>query len=166
MQQLAHPIYIQNMKRVFGENPLLDIGIHEPPRIIARQTIGHLRQVIGAKGQKAGMLGDIARAQRRPWGFDHHTQFKVKIDPRFAAHFGGDRVDMGFDQFHLAPRRDQRDHDFGHNGGAFLRQIDSGFKNRLHLHGVDFGQHHPQTHTAHAQHRVKLGQSLGPAGDI
>ena len=41
-QQFTHPFRVQAGERVFHKHTLLNIGRHKAPRIIARQTIGHL----------------------------------------------------------------------------------------------------------------------------
>ena len=166
VQKLAHAIHIQRMERVLGEHALLDIGPHEPPRVIARQAIGHLGQIVRPKGQERRMLGDITGAQGRARGFHHHTQTEIEIRAGLGFDPRRNRVDAGFNQFDLALGTDQRDHDLGHNGGTALARLDRRLENRARLHLVNLGDRDPQAHAAHPQHRVEFRQSLNPAGHV
>ena len=63
LHQLAHTIGIQRVKRVLCIDALLHIGRHKSPRVVARQTIGHLREVIGAKAKEMTVRRDLFGAQ-------------------------------------------------------------------------------------------------------
>ena len=142
------------MERVFGVNALLHIRRHEPPRVIARQTIGHLCQIIGAKRHKRGILGDILGAQGGARRFDHHTQTISEISASFRLDGCGHGINAGLDQFHLAHGADQRNHHFWNDRITFSRRLDGGLKDGAGLHVVNLRHADTQTHTAHPQHRV------------
>ena len=164
--QLAHPVAVEDVERVLGIDPLPHIGAHEAPRIVARQPVGHLRQVVRPEAQEGRVLGDLARAQRRARGFDHHPQPVGEIVAGLVAHGGGDGVDAGLDQLDLAAGADQRDHDLGDHGIARAAGRDGGLEDRAGLHVVDLGHGDAQPHAAHPQHGVELGQGLDPAGHV
>jgi len=90
--KLAHAVAVEDVERILGIDALVDIGAHEAAGIVARQPIGHLRQVVGAKGQEGGMLGDVAGAQRGARRLDHDAQPIGEILARLVADGGGDRV--------------------------------------------------------------------------
>src|SRR5438552_10253057 len=69
--ELADPLDVEGHKRVVLEDPEPLIGADKARRIVARQAEDGLRQVIGAKAEEFGALGDLAGAQRRPRQFDH-----------------------------------------------------------------------------------------------
>ena len=110
-QQFANAVFVQAMKRIFFIDPLLHIRRHKPPRIIARQPIGHLRQIIGAKAQKLGIGRDFPSAQGRSRSFDHDSKRIAKATPTFDPHRGGSGINTRFDQFDFAAGRYQWNHD-------------------------------------------------------
>ena len=69
------------MEGILGKDALLDIGGHEPARIVARQAIGHLRQIVGAEAEERHQRRNFAGAQCGARRFNHHTQTILEVDP-------------------------------------------------------------------------------------
>ncbi|MPL94795.1 hypothetical protein SDC9_40953 [bioreactor metagenome] len=165
-QQLPHPLDVEDVERILGKDPLVDIGRHEAPGIVARQAIGHLRQVIGAEGQEMRVLGDLARPQRGPRRLHHHAEAIGELGLHLGAHGGRHRVDPGLDDLDLARGRDQRDHHLGHHLGAAPAGLDRRLEDRAGLHVVDLGHGHAKAHAAHAEHRVEFRKRLAAPRDL
>ena len=158
-QQFTDAVGIKPMKRVFCIHTLLDVRRHEPPRIISRQTIGHLREIICTKAQKLGMGSNFASAQRGSWCFHHDTQRIGKALTPFHTHSSSSRVDAGLHQLHFPASRHKRNHDFGRSINA---AVNRGLKYSTRLHIVNLGHCDTKPHTAQAQHWIVFGQLRHP----
>ena len=55
----------------------------------ARQTISHLRQIVGAEAEKGGMLRNVVGAKSRARRFNHHAQPVIEITPGLTSGFAG-----------------------------------------------------------------------------
>src|SRR6516164_11524914 len=71
--ELADPVDIEGHERIALEDPEPLIGPGKARSVIARQAKDGLGQIIGAKAEKLGSLGDLASAQRRPRQLDHRA---------------------------------------------------------------------------------------------
>ena len=71
--QFANPGDIEGDERVVLENPEPLIGPDKARRVIARQAEDGLGQVVGAKAEELGGLGDFAGEQRRSRQLDHRA---------------------------------------------------------------------------------------------
>jgi hypothetical protein len=52
---------VERHERVVLEDPELLVGAAEARRIVARDAVDGLRQIVGAEAEKGGALGDLAR---------------------------------------------------------------------------------------------------------
>ena len=58
--QFPHPFDVESDEGVMLDDALLAVNLDETAGVVARQAIGRLGQVVGAKAEELGGLGDIA----------------------------------------------------------------------------------------------------------
>jgi hypothetical protein len=58
---------------------VLEVARQELAGIVARETHGHLRQVVGAKREELGLLADAVGDQRGARRFDHGAEQVVEL---------------------------------------------------------------------------------------
>jgi hypothetical protein len=72
------------------------------------------------------VLGDLGRAERRAGRLDHDAQAIGEGHARLGPHGGGDGVHARFDDLDLAARRDERNHDLGHDALCARGRLEDG----------------------------------------
>ena len=101
-------VLVQYLKRILGEDTLLDVRGKEPPRIIPAQSKSSLGEVIRPEREEFCRLGDVAGQECRPRKLDHGTYRVANWFPHPAKHFfglGDENVSLVLE---FLPRRDQR----------------------------------------------------------
>src|SRR5439155_9361382 len=73
LDHLADPGRIERDKRVMLEDAELLIGADKARRIVARDAVDRLRQIVGAKAEERGALGNLAGEQSGARQFDHRA---------------------------------------------------------------------------------------------
>ena len=163
LDQRADPGHVQGREGIGLEDPALQIVLHEPRRIVARQAERHLGQIIGAEAEELREPGDLLGAKGRPRHLDHGADLIGDLSAGLGHDLLGDRIDPGLDQLQLTRRGDQRHHDLGHHRlAAGLRHLDRRAEDRARLHLVDLGEQHAQATAAQAEHRIDLAQLARP----
>jgi hypothetical protein len=144
------------------EYAVLHVIGKEPSRIIPRQAIRRLGQVVGSEGVEIGHRCDLMGQQGGPGDLDHGSHFIADLDPvalqdlfrdphRHIAHHA---------QFlHVG---DERDHDLGDGLDLLPGHLTGGFHDGLDLHLVDFRIGDPEPAPSVAQHGIELVQRLVP----
>ena len=87
---LADPVGVERHERVVLENAGLLIGADEARRVVARDAVGGLRQIVGAEAEELGALGDLAGEQRGARQFDHRAdRDTATVTPAFSIDLAG-----------------------------------------------------------------------------
>ncbi len=142
------------------------IGTDKARRIVARQAEDGLRQIIGAKAEEFGALGDLAGAQCRPRQLDHRADEIGHLDAGFFHHLGADAIDHRLEDVELLSGSDQRHHDLGLDRLAgLLDHRGRRLEDRRRLHLVDLGIGDAEAAAAVTEHRVGLVQRHRPLAD-
>ena len=167
LDKLPHSVNIQADERIAREDALLHIRREETCAIITAHAQGGLREIIGAEAEECTFLGNFLRHQSRPWQLNHRPHEIFNCGSGFRENLSRYFVDQRFEQFQLAPCRDQRDHHFRDRSLArSLGNFASSLEDRTRLHLVNLGEGNSQTAPAMSQHRVKLVQFAGTAFEV
>ena len=116
------------------------IAAQKLARIIARDGIDRLGQIVGAKRKEVAILGDGFGLDTGARRFDHGTDFDVRRVAR-SPNIPDNRFNLATQMPYLADHRDKRDHDFR---PCWLTEryadLLGSLKNRPYLHLIDFGE--------------------------
>jgi len=127
-------------------------------RIVARETKGHLRQVVGAKGKELGVLGQFARRDGPSRRFNHRAELVVDLHALFGHHFLG----HAFQHFALEPQLvdvgHQRDHHLDVHAGPLLRLAAARLEDCPGLHLGNPWHHQPHAASAQTHHGIRFPQ--------
>ncbi len=128
------------MKGFSGKDLPVDIMMKELPfRIIPTVTEGGLGQIIGAKGEEIGFLGNISSGQSRPRHFDHGSHLVRDALPGSAGDLNRRLFDPLAQLSQLIHMTHQRNHNLGLYSNPFSNHFRRRQEDRFHLHSVNFG---------------------------
>src|SRR6266851_7761080 len=71
LHQTADTFGVKLLKRIFLVDPFFDVGVQKLSRIVTREAVGHLREIVGAEGKKLRRLRDLVRLHAGSWKLDH-----------------------------------------------------------------------------------------------
>ncbi len=158
--QLADSDRIELRERVLLVNSSTNVVGEEFPRVIARDSIRHLRQIVGPERKEFRDRADLIRNHARARHFDHRADREWHLDAAFLEHRGGHFANLRRQNVEFLALADQRQHDFGHRLDAFLAQLARRLENRARLRLVNLGEADSQPRAAMPQHRIDLEQAL------
>ena len=113
--KLPDALDVEADERIARENALLHVNAQETARIVARQTQRRLGEIVGAKAEEHRFFRDVASHQRGARQFDHGADEIVERIALLGKDLIGNLVHQLAQDRQFAPRRDQRDHDLGHD---------------------------------------------------
>ncbi len=160
IHQFTNADRIETGKRIAFVNLIGVVRRKELAGIVARESEGHLRQVVGAETEEFRFFCDLVCGKRGAGNFDHGADFVFEIRFRSLDHFVRRLNNNVFHilQFFYFAR--ERDHDFGNDVPAFMFLLyrDRRFDDSLGLHYGNFGISNAQTAAAVSHHGVELVQ--------
>lgn len=71
LNKLANAALVENLERIIGEQLGLDVVGEEAGAVVAAEAEGGLGEVVGAKAEEVGVLGDSAGREGGAGEFDH-----------------------------------------------------------------------------------------------
>src|SRR5208283_4944766 len=69
--QIADTLGVEFLKGILQVDAAREIVVEELRRVVARQAVGHLREIVGAEGKKVRDFGDLAGFDTGARHFDH-----------------------------------------------------------------------------------------------
>jgi hypothetical protein len=166
LHQLADAIAVEDLERVVIEDTGLDIEWQERCRVVARDAVRGLREVVRAEREELRLAGDVRGHQRGARQLDHgaHQEWHVH------AALGEYRLRHAADErallCELALVRHQRHHDLGQHAHAFLGNACCGLEDRARLHLGDLGIRDAEPDAAVAEHGIRLTVLLHQARHV
>ena len=164
--QLADTVAVQNLERIVLQNTLFEVDRQELGDIVARESQGHLRQVIGSEREELCNLGYLIGRNCRTRNLDHRTDHIVDPVVALGEDLFGRTVDDLLLVTELLVVAHQRNHDLDMYRNARCADIHRCLDNGTGLHLGDFGIGVAQTAAAVSQHRVEFGQRLDLLDDL
>ena len=156
--KLADACLVQLREGVAFKDAGLVVVLEELARVVAREAVGHLREVVGAEGEELRLGGDGVGRQRRARDLDHRAdlvgELGVPLGDDAVGCFGHGLLDA-FKLLHVA---DERDHNLRLGGNPLGGDVERRFDDRGGLHHGNLGVGDGQTAAAVAHHRVELVQ--------
>src|ERR1019366_5593219 len=166
LDELADAFLIEHRERV----GLKDFGgfvvFLEPRIVVAGETHGGLREVVGAEGEELGLFGDLIGGEGGAGDFDHRPDHVVNLFTGFGEDFIGHANHDGFLVVELFDAADERNHDFGQNLNTLLRYLNGGFEDGAGLHLGDLRVSDAETAAAMAEHGVEFVQVFHAVQEI
>src|SRR5271154_3297034 len=138
--QLADADWVQLRERILLINAGADVVRQKLPRVVARDAVRHLRQVVGPERKEFRHLADLIRHYARAGHFDHRADRVRHLDAAFLEHRGRYFANLRRQDVEFAPLADQRQHDFRHRLHALLAQLARRLDNRAGLSLVNLGE--------------------------
>ena len=131
IHKFAYAGGVKTCERIGLENLVLIVRRQEFACVVAAETEGHLRKVVGTEAEKFGFFCDFVSGKCRARDFDHGTDFVFKVA---ACCF--DESVGGFDDGLLAESKfldfaNQRNHDFGNNVPIGMTVLYRDYKKQL-----------------------------------
>ena len=155
--QARHTALVDCLEGVAGQDLLLQVAADELALgVVAGEAEGGLGEVVGAEGEELGVLGDLARRERRAGDLDHGSELVVDLDPLLLLDQLGDRLELPLHRPQLVDMADQRDHDLGPGVNPLLLEVAGGLHDRPDLHPGDLRVEDREPDAAQPQHRVGL----------
>ena len=160
IHQFAYADRVEAGERVGFVDLVLVVRGQEFAGVVARESEGHLRQVVRAEAEELRFLRHLVGGERRARDFDHRADFVLQIALRFRDEFIRNFDDDLLDERELFDFARQRDHNLGNDVpiGVLFLDVDRRFDDRGGLHARDFGIGDRQAATAVTHHRVELVQ--------
>ena len=167
LDQVPDSVHIDRHERVVLENSATHVIRQECARVISRQRVAHLSQVVGPEREEVGELRNLISADRGARDLDHRANRELHPDLRVLLLHHGDRLLCESAQLgQLARVRNQRDHDLGVDLEPRRRQAVGGLGNGANLHGVNLGEADTQPAAAMTEHGVELVESIHLRSDL
>ena len=168
IHKFAYAGGVKTCERIGLENLVLVVRRQEFACVVAAETEGHLRKVVGTEAEEFGFFCDFVGGKCRARDFDHGTDFVFKVA---ACCF--DESVGGFDNGLLAESKfldfaNQRNHDFGNDVpiGMTVLYRDCSLDDCFRLHFGDFGIRYRKTASAMSHHRVEFVQRIADNFDF
>ena len=168
IHKFAYAGGVKTCERIGLENLVLVVRRQEFACVVAAETEGHLRKVVGTEAEEFGFFCDFVSGKCRARDFDHGTDFVFKVA---ACCF--DESVGGFDDGLLAESKflnfaNQRNHDFGNDVpiGMTVLYRDCSLDDCFRLHFCDFGIRYRKTASAMSHHRVEFVQRIADNFDF
>ena len=167
LHQLANTLAVKLLKGVAGQNTALDVLGHELGLgIVTGEAKGHLGEIVGAKAEELGLLGQLISLEGCAGHLNHCADLVCDGDTAGIKHLLGGLEDDGLLVLQLGGGANKRHHDVGAGDEAAARSLDSGLKDGNSLHLGDVGVDNSQAAATKAKHGVDLSQVLHAAGDL
>lgn len=163
--EFANPFFVDRREGIAGKYLLGCIIGKKSSRVIAGESKAGLGQIVAAKGEKLGRLGNLASAQARARRFDHRANRVGNGLAGLCEHRLRRRINEPPDQVELGLRDDERGHDLRvHRRAGLSLGGDGPLENGAGLHLGDLGKGNRDPAAAKTEHRVELlqfGRALG-----
>ena len=124
--------------------------------VIAAVAKGHLRQVIGAEGEKVSVLGDLTGGESSAGHLDHRAEHAFDLDTFFFHHLLRHHLQFLPFQFQFIDVANQRDHHLRYHLDAPPGTTTGGLEVSTGLHLRQSLVHDPSTAPAQPHHRIDL----------
>ena len=131
--------------------------------VVAGEAKGRLREVVGAKAEEVGVLGDLVGDHAGARQLEHGSHGNVELDALLGGNLGDHALDdlAGLDMF--GRDGDKRNHDLGTRVDTFLDEAGGSRCHGANLHERQVAKDDGQTHAAQAEHRVGLDHAIDAA---
>ena len=159
LHQHTDALDVEGFKGIVVEDPGVGVERQELVfRILAREGVDGLGQIVGTEGEELGQFGQIAGAGTGPNRFDHGAELEGQGNAVMGFDLGADLVDAGAHALQFLYGDDLRDHDFRTDLNPRLEATGLGFQDGPQLHFVDFRIRDAETDATMAEQRVDLVQ--------
>ena len=128
--------------------------------VIAREAKGRLGEVVGAKAEEVGMMGDLVSDHAGTRQLEHRAHGNIELDAFLGGNLGDHALDnlAGLDM--LGRDGNERNHDLGARVDTLLDKAGSGRGDGANLHERQIAKDDGQAHAAQAQHGVGLDHAV------
>src|SRR5713101_1973310 len=155
--QIANAIGVEFLERILLVDPARQVIVEEPGRVVARQPVGHLRQVVGAERKEVRHRGNRSGLDARARHFDHRANEIGQLAAAVAArNLARDFANIRGQQIELLALADERQHDLGNRLDALLLQLTHRFEDGARLRTIYLGMADAETGAAQAEHGIEL----------
>ena len=151
--ELPHAGLVEGLEGIVFEDALFDVFAQEFAGVIARVTISHLREIIGAKREKFCVFGNFSGCEGSAGNFDHGADQIRDALASFVFYCAGHAICHDFEFGKFFDHAHKRNHDFGNGFGS---HICGGFQDGTHLHFVNFWIGDAQPTTAMPEHGIEF----------
>ena len=128
--------------------------------VVAGEAEGRLREVVGAKAEEVGMMGDLVGNHAGTRQLEHRAHGNVELDALLGGYLGDDTLDDLARLDMLGRNGDERNHDLGARVDAFLNEAGGSRCDGTDLHERQIAKDDGQAHAAQAKHRVGLDHAV------
>ena len=128
----------------------------EGSRIVAAHSEAGLGQVIGAKAEELGGLGDLVGGDRSAGDLNHRANQVIQFYAFFLHDEARDAMDDLDLQVQLLLEAHQRNHDLGMHLDACFLNVGSRLKHCTRLHLGNLGMNNPQPTAPKTEHRIEF----------
>ena len=160
LHQFADADLVELRKRIGFVDLVLVVRGQELACVVARETEGHLREVVRTEAEELRFLRDLVRGERRARDLDHRADFVLDVALRFRNELIRNFDDDILDELHFLDFARERDHDLGNDVPILVLflDVDRGLDDGSRLHARDLGIGDRQAAAAVTHHRVELVQ--------
>ena len=156
--ELADTQLVELRERVVLEDLLVVVGRQELARVVARETVRHLSEVVRAEAEELRLLGDRVGREGRARDLDHRAHLVGDVDVRMRDFLVRRLDDDVLDVLQLLRVARERNHDLRlHRPRAMsLLHLDGRADDRRRLHASDLRIGDAQAAAAMSHHRIEL----------
>jgi len=160
--KLANAVLVQLGEGVVLVDLAVVVSREELTCVVTAEAEGHLGEVVGAKAEELGFLGDLVGGEAGSGDLHHGADFVLELNAGLGdLGIGGGNDDV-LNELHLLDFAGEGDHDLGNDVpvGMGLLDVDGGADNGRGLHLGDLGVGDGQTAATVTHHGVKLVETV------